>query len=197
MSPDNSRCLTPADLFTLEHYARTRAKFRTRVMEHKRLRNIAVGQHTMWCFEDRLTVQYQIQEMLRIERIFEPAAIQEELDSYNPLIPDGTNLKATLLIEYPDAEQRRVALERLKGVESRCWIGVEAERFFAIADEDIERENDTKTSAVHFLRFELSPSACAAMKSGGRVELGIDHDAYRYGVQLDAAVSRCLAGDLT
>jgi hypothetical protein len=196
MSPNTSRWLTPDDLFTLELYARTRSEFRARVLEHKKLRNIAVGKHTMWCFEDRLTVQYQIQEMLRIERIFEPDAIKEELDSYNPLIPDGTNLKATLLIEYPDPEERRVALEQLKGIESRCWLGVDGERVYAIADEDIERENDTKTSAVHFLRFELSPTACAALTAGARVELGVDHDAYRHSVLTDAAVSRSLAGDL-
>jgi hypothetical protein len=188
--------LTPADLFSLEQYARTRVTFRARVLAHKRLRNIAVGPHTTWCFEDRLTVQYQVQEMLRAERIFEPDAIQEELDSYNPLIPDGTNLKATLLIEYPDAVERRAALERLKGIETCCWLGVGAERFHAIADEDLERENDTKTSAVHFLRFEMSPTACAALKAGSLLELGVDHAAYRHSVVTDAATSRALAGDL-
>jgi hypothetical protein len=191
-----SRRLTPDDLFSLELYARTRSEFRAHVLEHKKLRNIAVGRHTLWCFEDRLTVQYQIQEMLRIERIFEAAGIREELDAYNPLIPDGTNLKATLLIEYPDAEQRRVALEQLKGVESRCWVGVGAERVFAIADEDLERANDAKTSAVHFLRFELGPDVRAALKSGTRLELGVDHDAYRHSVLTDAAVSAALAQDL-
>jgi len=197
MNAENSRRLTPDDLFSLELYARTRSEFRARVLEHKKLRNIAVGKHTMWCFEDRLTVQYQIQEMLRIERIFEAAGIREELESYNPLIPDGTNLKATLLIEYPDAEQRRVALEQLKGIEFRCWAGVGAERFFAIADEDMERSNDTKTSAVHFLRFELSSPARAALKAGARLELGVDHDAYRHSVVTEAAVSASLAQDLT
>jgi hypothetical protein len=188
--------LTPADLFSLEQYTRTRASFRSRVLEQKRLRNVAVGPHTTWCFENRLTVQYQVQEMLRAERIFEPDAIQEELDSYNPLIPDGTNLKATLLIEYPDAEERQAALVRLKGIETRCWLGVGKERFQAIADEDLERENDTKTSAVHFLRFELSPTACAALKGGARIELGVDHPAYRHAFVTDAATSRALAGDL-
>ncbi len=196
MNPDTTRRLTPDDLFTLELYARTRPEFRARVLEHKKRRNVPVGDHAMFCFEDRLTVQYQIQEMLRIERIFEPAAIREELDSYNPLIPDGTNLKATLLIEYTDAEERRAALEKLKGVESRCWVGVGAERFFAIADEDMERENDIKTSAVHFLRFELSPSARTALKAGARIELGVDHDAYRHSVMTDAGVSASLAHDL-
>jgi Protein of unknown function (DUF3501) len=196
MTANNGRTLTPADLFTLEHYARTRVAFRERVLEHKKLRNIAVGPHTTWCFEDRLTVQYQIQEMLRTERIFEPDAIQEELDSYNPLIPDGTNLKVTLLVEYTDAEERRIALERLKGIEARCWLGVGAERFHAIADEDLERENETKTSAVHFLRFELSPTACSALKAGALVELGVDHEAYRHRIVTSAAASGSLAGDL-
>jgi hypothetical protein len=196
MSANNGRTLTPADLFTLEHYARTRVAFRARVLEHKKVRNIAVGPHTTWCFEDRLTVQYQIQEMLRTERIFEPDGIQQELDSYNPLIPDGTNLKATLLIEYTDPEQRRIALERLKGIETRCWLGVGDERFYAIADEDLERENETKTSAVHFLRFELSSTARAALKGGALVELGVDHEAYRHRIVVSAAASRSLAGDL-
>lgn len=196
MSANNGRTLTPADLFTLEHYARTRVAFRARVLEHKKVRNIAVGPHTTWCFEDRLTVQYQIQEMLRTERIFEPDGIQQELESYNPLIPDGTNLKATLLIEYTDPEQRRIALERLKGIETRCWLGVGDERFYAIADEDLERENETKTSAVHFLRFELSSMARAALKGGALVELGVDHEAYRHRIVISAAASRSLAGDL-
>jgi Protein of unknown function (DUF3501) len=188
--------LKASDLFTLEHYARTRPEFRARVLEHKKLRNVGVGPHTTWCFEDRLTVQYQIQEMLRTERIFEPAGIAEELDSYNPLIPDGSNLKATLLIEYTDAGERHRALELLKGLERRCWLCVGGERTFAIADEDLERENDTKTSAVHFLRFELSQAACAALKSGAQVELGTDHEAYRHSVIASAAVSRALAADL-
>jgi hypothetical protein len=192
----HDRALKPSDLFSLEHYARTRPAFRSRVLEHKKLRNIGVGPHTTWCFEDRLTVQYQVQEMLRTERIFEPAGIAEELESYNPLIPDGANLKATLLIEYTDAEERHRALVLLRGLERRCWLGVGGEKVFAIADEDLERENDTKTSAVHFLRFELSPSACTALKSGALVELGVDHDAYRYQVITSAAASRALAADL-
>jgi uncharacterized protein DUF3501 len=188
--------LKASDLYSLEQYARGRPAFRTRVLEHKKLRSIGVGPHTTWCFEDRLTVQYQIQEMLRTERIFEPAGIAEELDSYNPLIPDGSNLKATLLIEYTDADERHRALELLKGLEKRCWLGVGGEKTFAIADEDLERENDTKTSAVHFLRFELSPAACAALKGGALVELGTDHDAYRHQVLASPAASRALAADL-
>ena len=194
--PHADRPLQPQDLMSLEAYARARKDFRERIFAHKRLRNISVGPHTTWCFEDRLTVQYQVQEMLRAERIFEADAIQEELDSYNPLIPDGTNLKATLLIEYTDPEERRGALERLKGVETRCWVGVGAERFFAIADEDLERENEEKTSAVHFLRFELGTAARAALKAGAAIELGVDHAAYRHAVTLDAEASRSLAGDL-
>jgi hypothetical protein len=191
-----ARRLEPGDLLSLEKYARARNDFRSRVLEHKRPRTVAVGPHTTWLFEDRLTVQYQVQEMLRAERIFEADAIQEELDSYNPLIPDGTNLKATLLIEYTDPEERRVALERLKGLEFSCWIGVGDERCRAIADEDLVRENETKTSAVHFLRFELSAAARAALKAGARLSLGIDHPAYRHEVAADAVTVRSLAADL-
>jgi len=197
MESKAGRALTPADLYGLEQYARNRAQFRARVLEHKKLRTIGVGPHTTWCFEDRLTVQYQVQEMLRAERIFESEAIAEELGSYNPLIPDGTNLKATLLIEYTDVEERRVALERLKGVETRCWVEVLGERCYAIADEDLERENDTKTSAVHFLRFELSAAAAAALRAGARASLGVDHPAYRHTLVTTEATSRSFAADLT
>ena len=183
-------------LLSLEDYARQRKEFRAKVMAHKRDRTVHLGAHVTLIFEDELTIRYQIQEMLRTERIFEPDAIKEELDSYNPLIPDGTNLKATLLIEYTDAEQRRIALERLKGIEARCWLGVGDERFYAIADEDLERENETKTSAVHFLRFELSPTACSALKAGALAELGVDHEAYRHQIVTSAAASSSLAGDL-
>jgi hypothetical protein len=188
--------LTHADLLSLEAYARERDAFRTRLLAHKRLRNLSVGPHTTWCFEDRLTVQYQIQEMLRTERIFEAEGIQEELDSYNPLIPDGTNFKATLLIEYSNADERRIALTQLKGIERRCWVGIGGERVFAIADEDLERENEEKTSAVHFLRFELPPSARAAAKAGAAIELGVDHPAYRHSVTLSADSARSLVADL-
>ncbi|NJD32744.1 MAG: DUF3501 family protein, partial [Gammaproteobacteria bacterium] len=141
--------LRPDDLFSLEQYAKQRAEFRPKVLAHKRARTLQCGPHATWCFEDRLTVQYQVQEMLRIERIFEPEGIADELAAYNPLIPDGSNWKATLLIEYPDAEQRRVALAELKGIEGRCWVRVAGhERVFAIADEDLERENEEKTSSV-------------------------------------------------
>jgi hypothetical protein len=183
--------LGPADLFSLEQYARQRAEFRPRVLAHKRARTVQCGPNATWCFEDRLTVQYQVQEMLRIERIFEPEGIADELAAYNPLIPDGSNWKATLLIEFPDAEERRGALARLKGVEDRCWVQVAGNaRVFAIADEDLERENDEKTSSVHFLRFELSPSMVAAAKGGAAISIGVDHDAYRHAVDPLPAASR-------
>jgi hypothetical protein len=151
-----------------------------------------------WCFEDRTTIRYQVLEMLRAERIFERAGIQDELDAYNPLIPSGTNWKATLLLEFPDPEQRRVALSRLIGVEDRCWVRVsEMERVFAIADEDLPRENEDKTSAVHFLRFELAPSMVEAMKGGGHLSVGVDHDNYRHMISpLPADVRDALALDL-
>src|SRR5258707_5026087 len=159
--------LSVSDLYSLERYARERPAFRTKVLEHKRARQLAVGPHVTWLFEDRLTIQYQVQEMLRAERIFEPEGIEEELESYNPLIPDGSNWKVTLLIEYPDESQRRLELTKLKGIEARCWVQVTGqERVFAIADEELERENEQKTSAVHFLRFELTPPMIAALRAG-------------------------------
>jgi hypothetical protein len=173
--------LEPAELLSLERYARERGDFRARVMAHKKNRQVSVGPNTMWLFEDRLTVQYQVQEMLRTERIFEAEGITEELAAYNPLIPDGANWKATFLIEYPDPEVRRVQLEKLKGVEDRCWVQAEGcERLFAIADEDMERANEVKTSAVHFLRFELSFAMVAKLKGGAALSIGIDHPHYRH-----------------
>jgi hypothetical protein len=173
--------LTEKDLLSLERYSRERQDFRTRVMAHKRNRQVNVGPNTMWLFEDRLTVQYQVQEMLRTERIFEAEGIAEELAAYNPLIPDGSNWKVTFLIEYPDAEIRRIQLERLKGIEDRCWVQAEGcARLYAIADEDLERENDVKTSAVHFLRFELDQGTVAALKRGASLAMGIDHPSYHH-----------------
>jgi hypothetical protein len=173
--------LTGSDLMSLERYSRERPDFRTRVMAHKRDRQVNVGPNTMWLFEDRLTVQYQVQEMLRTERIFEAEGIAEELAAYNPLIPDGSNWKVTFLIEYTDPEVRRVQLEKLRGVEDRCWVQVSGfERVLAIADEDMERENEVKTSAVHFLRFELSPAMTMKLKGGAALSVGIDHPEYQY-----------------
>jgi hypothetical protein len=173
--------LARGDLLSLEQYASDRSRLRNEVIAHKQLRNVPVGPNMTWCFEDSTTIRYQIQEMLRAERIFESEGIQGELDAYNPLIPDGSNWKVTLLLEFPDPEIRRIELEKLIGVEDRCWVRVsEMERVFAIADEDMERENDSKTSAVHFLRFELSPSMIQAMKSDASLSIGVDHDAYRH-----------------
>ena len=175
--------LAPADLMSLEQYARERLAFRARVLAHKGERQLAIGPNATWCFEDRLTVQYQVQEMLRVERIFEPEGIADELGAYNPLIPDGSNWKVTLLIEFPQPEERARALARLKGIEDRCWVQVAGHaRVFAIADEDLERENEEKTSAVHFLRFELSAPMIESLRAAAALALGIDHEHYRHEV---------------
>ncbi len=189
--------LTPADLMPLELYARERAGFRTRVIQHKKVRTVAVGPNTTWLFEDRLTVQYQVQEMLRIERIFEPAGIADELAAYNPLIPDGSNWKVTLLVEFADVEQRHRELARLKGVEDRAYVGVgDLPRVFAIADEDIERENAEKTSAVHFLRLELPLAHRASLLAGARLAFGIDHPAYAHECVVEGEARTALLADL-
>jgi hypothetical protein len=191
--------LTRSDLMSLEQYSTARKDFRAKVLEHKRNRSVALGPNATWTFEDQLTMQYQVQEMLRVERIFEAEAIQEELDAYNPLIPDGNNWKATFLLEFPDVDERRERLARLKGVEDRCWVQVAGcERVWAIADEDLERENDEKTSSVHFLRFELTAQMCAQVKAGAAVGAGIDHDNYRHEVaSLPQNVRDSLAKDLS
>jgi hypothetical protein len=190
--------LSRQDLMTLEQYALERPRLRAEIIAHKQLRTVHVGPNMTWLFEDRATLRYQVLEMLRVERIFEAAGIQDELDAYNPLIPSGTNWKATLLLEFPDPEARQVALSKLIGVEDRCWVRVsEMERVFAIADEDLERENAEKTSAVHFLRFELSPSMIEASKSGASLSVGVDHENYRHSVApLPAAVRDALILDL-
>jgi hypothetical protein len=190
--------LARADLMSLEQYASDRPRLRSEVIAHKQLRNVAVGPNMTWCFEDRTTIRYQILEMLRAERIFEGQGIQAELDAYNPLIPDGSNWKVTLLLEFPDPVERRAALEKLIGVEDRCWVRVsEMQRVFAIADEDLARETDEKTSAVHFLRFELSQTMVEAMKGNGSLSIGVDHEQYRYSRSpLPAAVRDALGRDL-
>ena len=181
---------------SLERYARERAAFRGRVLEHKRARQLQVGPNTTWSFEDRLTIQYQIQEMLRIERIFEPAGILDELAAYNPLIPDGSNWKVTLLIEFADPEERRAALARLRGIEARCWVQIAGHaRVAAIADEDLPRANEEKTAAVHFLRFELSGAMIAALRSGAALAAGIDHEHYRHALTVPAPVREALRAD--
>jgi hypothetical protein len=191
--------LSVSDLLTLERYARERPALRAKVLEHKRARQLSIGPNTTWLFEDRLTVQYQVQEMLRVERIFEPEGIEEELSAYNPLIPDGQNWKVTLLIEFPDEDERRRQLATLKGIGDRAWVQVTGhERVFAIADEDLERENDEKTSSVHFLRFELTGPMIASLRGGARLGVGIDHEHYRYSVtEVSAATRQALIADLS
>ena len=186
------------DLMSLETYAEKRPAFRAEVMAHKKNRRVRLGEHATLYFEDRITIQYQVQEMLRAERIFERSGIQEELDAYNPLIPDGSNLKATFMLEYDDPEVRRRELTRMIGIEDTVWVRVgDGEKVYAIADEDLERETEEKTSSVHFLRFELSDEMVAALKGGAPLAVGIDHENCRQ--QLDAvpeAIRESLAGDL-
>ncbi len=175
--------LTRQDLYSLERYSEMREEFRTRVMEHKQNRIVHLGPNATLYFEDRLTMQYQIQEMLRVERIFEAAGIEEELGAYNPLIPDGGNWKATFMIEVPEEEERRQKLALWKGIEDMVWVQVAGlEPVFAIADEDMERENEEKTSAVHFMRFELTPEMAAAAKGGAAISMGVKHNLYNHEV---------------
>jgi len=174
------KALTHEDLYSLEDYARKRNDFRARVMAHKKNRTVHLGANASLYFEDRLTIQYQVQEMLRVEKIFEHEGIQDELDSYNPLIPDGHNLKATFMIEYPDAGERRRQLTRLIGIEDGVWVRVQGfEPVYAIADEDLERDTENKTSSVHFLRFELSDEMCEAAKQGAVMSAGVEHTNYK------------------
>ena len=189
--------LTRQELLSLESYAEQREAFRAKVIEHKKLRRVAVGPHATLHFEDRLTMQYQVQEMLRIEKIFEAAGIQEELDVYNPLIPDGRNWKATFMMEYSDVEERREMLAKLVGVEDALYMRVEGfDRVHPIANEDLERTTDEKTSSVHFVRFELSDEMAEAAKGGAAIHAGIDHAAYTEEVQLNPEQRDSLAADL-
>jgi hypothetical protein len=189
--------ITRESLLPLETYARERNAFRARVIEHKKRRTVQLGSNVTLLFEDELTVRYQVQEMLRIERIFEEEGIQHELDAYNPLVPDGSNWKATMLLEYPDEAERKRKLAELKGIERRVWIQVQgAERVHAIADEDLERENEEKTSSVHFLRFELSTPMREALARGAPLAVGIDHPRYPASVELAAEVRAALCADL-
>ena len=189
--------IAPESLLSLEAYARERGAYRSRVIAHKKLRTLHVGEHVTLIFEDEVTIRYQVQEMLRIERIFEADGIRGELEAYNPLVPDGSNWKATMLIEYPDPEERRRELAKLKGVEDRAWIEVQGcARVFAIADEDLERENEEKTSSVHFLRFELDEAMRRALKAGAGLQVGIDHPAYAASVSPSPEVRASLVGDL-
>jgi hypothetical protein len=190
--------LTRNDLYGLEEYADIRAEFRARVIEHKRHRQVAVGPNATLYFEDRLTMQYQIQEMLRVERIFETEGIEAELDAYNPLIPDGRNLKATLMLEYADVQERRRRLAELRGVEEQVYVQVEGfGKVYSVANEDLGRTNQEKTSAVHFLRFELTAQARSALRGGSALAVGIDHREYTHRVEaVPEAVRAALATDL-
>jgi hypothetical protein len=191
MASDRMQKLTRQDLFSLEQYAEKRAAFREAVLRHKQNRRLELGTNAALYFEDRLTMQYQVQEMLRIERIFEAAGINEELDAYNPLIPDGSNWKATFMVEFPEAEERRAMLAHLVGIEDCVYMQVgELPRCMAIADEDMDRSDATKTSAVHFLRFELSPEDVAELKNGAVLAAGIDHPNYKVEIKPVAANTR-------
>jgi len=189
--------LSRQDLISLERYAEQRGDFRARVIAHKKTRQVPIGAHATLYFEDRLTMQYQVQEMLRAERIFEAKGIQEELDAYNPLIPNGSNWKATFMIEFDDVDERRDALARLIGIEDRLWVQAgDQDKVYAIADEDLERATADKTSAVHFVRFELTPAMVSAVKARTPVRMGSDHADYGYQAELAPAVREALAKDL-
>ena len=189
--------ITPESLMSLEAYSKYRKAHKDEVIAHRKLRSVALGDHITLQFESEMTIRYQIQEMLRIEKIFEEEGIQQEIDAYAPLVPDGSNWKATMLIEYPDVNERKRELARLIGVEDRMFVEVEGmARVYAIADEDLDRENDEKTSAVHFVRFELTPAMCAAVKAGASVKLGCDHTNYPAHRAIAPETLASLAGDL-
>lgn len=189
--------LNKSDLFSLEEYSINRDSFRKKVLEEKRHRKVYIGEHVALLFENKNTIQYQIQEMLRIEKIFDAEGIQEELDAYNPLIPDGSNLKAVMLIEYPNVEERKEKLKILKGIEKKIWIKVGSHnKVFAIADEDLEREDETKTSAVHYLRYEFSASMINDWKNNSSIVMGIDHENYQSSETIISSdISSSLSGD--
>ena len=189
--------LNKSDLFSLEEYSINRDSFRKKVLEEKQHRKVYIGEHVVLLFENKNTIQYQIQEMLRIEKIFDAEGIQEELDAYNPLIPDGSNLKAVMLIEYPNVEERKEKLKILKGIERKIWIKVGSHnKVFAIADEDLEREDETKTSAVHYLRYEFSPSMINDWKNDSSIVMGIDHENYQSSETIISSdISSSLSGD--
>ena len=188
--------LKKSDLYSLENYAVIRDEFRAEVMKHKKLRYIQLGENLRLLFEDRMTMQYQVQEMLRIEKIFEAEGIEEELDAYNPLIPDGQNLKAVMMIEFSDVEERKGALAKLIGVEREIWLQVEGfDKVYPISNEDLDRETNEKTSSVHFMRFEFSSEMIAALKEGAVMKAGVDHPEYQYQVTIDDPVRQSLVAD--
>ncbi len=189
--------LTRQDLWSLEQYAEKRESFRKEVIAHKKLRQVALGVHATLYFEDLMTMRYQVQEMLRIEKIFTGPEIEEELSAYNPLIPDGTNWKATFMIEYAEVDERREALARMGGIEDKVWVQVgELDRIFALANEDLPRSNDEKTAAVHFLRFELNPEAIEQAQTGAAISMGIDHPELPYSTTLSVETAASLVADL-
>jgi len=189
--------ITPDSLMTLEAYSKWRKQHKPEVIAHRKLRSVALGEHVTLQFEDEATIRYQIQEMLRIEKIFEEDAIQHEIDTYAPLVPDGSNWKATMMIEYPDENERRRELARLIGIEDRMFVEVEGhQRVYAIADEDLDRDNEEKTSAVHFVRFEFTPGMIAALRAGAAAKLGCDHRNYPAHVTIAPETLAALAGDL-
>jgi hypothetical protein len=194
----NNRTLSRDDLWSLEEYAERRADFRTQVMSHKKTRQLPLGEHARLYFEDGLTIRYQVQEMLRIEKVFESAGIQEELDAYNPLIPDGSNWKATFMIEYDDPAEREQRLAAMIGIEDKVWLCVEGcDRVYPIADEDLDRSTEDKTSSVHFLRFELTPSMVSALTNGADLSAGIAHEAYPITIDsVSAEIRDSLVADL-
>ena len=190
--------LSRADLWSLEEYAEERPAFRSRVMEHKKTRQLPLGDHARLYFEDLLTIKYQVQEMLRIEKIFEAEGITEELDTYNPLIPDGHNWKATFMLEYDDPAEREVRLSQMIGIENKVWLRVEGcDKIYAIADEDLERTTEEKTSSVHFMRYELDSSMIAAVKRGAAISAGVEHPGYPVeAFDIDSAIRDSLVNDL-
>ena len=197
MTMTTSKRITRESLMSLEAYAKARKEFRAKAMAHKRLRTVHIGEHVTLLFEDELTIRYQIQEVLRVEKTFEEAGIQDELDAYTPLVPDGRNFKATMMIEYIEEAERREALTKLKGIEDKTWIQVEGSpRVYAIADEDLPRENETKTSAVHFLRFQLTEEMAAALKYGVSLSMGVDHSQYNFSEPVNNETRTALVADL-
>jgi hypothetical protein len=198
MTMTSTNRITRDSLMSLEAYAKARMEFRAKAIAHKRLRTVPIGEHVTLLFEDEMTIRYQIQEVLLVEKTFEEAGIQDELDAYTPLVPDGRNFKATMLIEYVDEAERRIALTKLKGIEDKTWIQVEgSKKVYAIADEDLPRENETKTSAVHFLRFELTEEMAAALKYGVSLAIGVDHPQYSATMEVNNETRSALVSDLT
>ena len=192
-----SEPFTADSLMSLEEYARARPEFRAKVMEHKKNRRVAIGPDTTLYFEDRLTLQYQIQEMLRIEKVFEADGIQDELDAYNPMLPSGSNWKATFMIEYPDPDHRAKMLGKLLGIDKLVWVRIEGfDKVHPITNEDLDRETEDKTSSVHFMRFELSPEMIAAAKAGAKITMGVDHPVYSHETQISDEVRASLVEDL-